>query len=221
MIDVLIIGAGASGLTLACDLQRRGVTFRIVDAAPRGFEGSRAKGVQPRTLEVFDDLGALDGLTSRSTLYPPLGIHLGPLTVRKRMITLHRPTPEVPHPNTLLAPQYATDLSLRERLTELGGAVEYGTRLVSFVQDDVGVTAGLAGDGGRAETVRARYLVGADGGSSTVRRSLGIPFEGSTDESDRMIVADLDLGGLARNRWHIWPRLDGRFIAIMTWRTRN
>ncbi|WP_346035070.1 FAD-dependent oxidoreductase [Brevibacterium picturae] len=55
--DVLIVGAGAVGLTLAVDLQRRGVKFRIIDAASQGFEGSRAKAVQPRTLEVFDDLG--------------------------------------------------------------------------------------------------------------------------------------------------------------------
>ena len=109
--DVLIAGAGAAGLTLATDLQRRGVSYRLIDAAPHGFEGSRAKGIQPRTAEVFDDLGVLPLLEPRSTLYPPLGIHLGPLTLRRTMIKLHEPTDDIPHPNTLLAPQYATELN--------------------------------------------------------------------------------------------------------------
>lgn len=212
-VDVLIVGAGPSGLTLACDLQRRGVSFRLIDASVRGFEGSRAKGVQPRTLEVFDDLGVLSRLRSRSTLYPPLGVHLGPITLKRTMIKLHAATPDVPHPNTLLAPQYASDLSLRERLQELGGAVGYSTRLLSFSQDEEGISARLetAED---TEEVRARYIVGADGGSSTVRRALGIPFQGTTDESDRMIVADVDLTGLSNDRWHIWPRKQGRFVAL-------
>ncbi|WP_320066703.1 FAD-dependent monooxygenase [Micromonospora sp. RTGN7] len=212
--EVLVVGAGASGLTLACDLQRRGVNYRIVEAAARGFEGSRAKGVQPRSLEVFDDLGALPRLESRAMLYPPLGVHLGPLSIRRTMIKRHEPTPDVPHANTLLIPQYATDASLRERLEELGGRIEYGTRLVSLVQDDAGVTANVVNGDGAEEEIRARYLVGADGGGSTVRRGVGIRFEGATDESDRMIVADLEVRGLSRDRWHIWPRLKGRFVAL-------
>ncbi|WP_353828274.1 FAD-dependent monooxygenase [Agromyces sp. SYSU T0242] len=212
-VEVLIVGAGATGLTLACDLQRRGVSHRLIDAAPHGFEGSRAKGVQPRSAEVFDDLGVLARLESRSTLYPPLGIHLGPVTLKRTMIALHDATPDVPHANTLLAPQYATDQSLRERLEELGGSVEYATRLGAFEQDADGVVASLESGAG-TETVRARYLVGADGGGSTVRRGLGIAFEGTTDESDRMIVADVTVSGLGRDRWHIWPRSKGRFVAL-------
>lgn len=211
--DVLISGAGAAGLTLATDLQRRGVSFRLIDAAPHGFEGSRAKGIQPRTAEVFDDLGVLPLLEPRSTLYPPLGIHLGPLTLRRTMIKLHKATDDIPHPNTLLAPQYATDISLQERLEALGGSVDYGVRLVSFLQDADGVTAIVEGPSGQ-EQIRARFLVGADGGSSTVRRGIGVSFTGTTDESDRMIVADLTLTGLSRDRWHIWPRNGGRFMAL-------
>ncbi|WES66088.1 FAD-dependent monooxygenase [Microbacter sp. GSS18] len=212
-VDVLIVGAGATGLTLACDLQRRGVAFRLIDAAAHGFEGSRAKGVQPRSAEVFDDLGVLERLESRSSLYPPLGIHLGPITLKRTMIALHEATPDVPHANTLLAPQYATDTSLRERLEELGGRVEYSTSLTGVEQDDSGVSATIASPAG-PETVRARYLVGADGGGSAVRRSLGIAFQGTTDESDRMIVADVSVSGLTRDRWHIWPRAKGRFVAL-------
>lgn len=212
-LEVLIVGAGATGLTLACDLQRRGVRLAIVDASTGGFRGSRAKGVQPRTAEVFDDLGVLAGLEARSSLYPPMAFHLGPVTIRRTMIRRREPTAEVPHPNTLLVPQSATDLSLRERLEDLGGRVDHGTRLVAYEQDATGVTADLAiADG--VERVRSRYLVGADGGSSTVRRSAGIAFTGTTDESDRMIVADLSLTGLSADRWHIWLRTGGRFMGL-------
>jgi 2-polyprenyl-6-methoxyphenol hydroxylase-like FAD-dependent oxidoreductase len=65
-----------------------------------------------------------------------------------------------------------------------------------------------------AETIRTRYLVGADGAASTTRKQLNISFTGSTDEADRMIVADAEIDGLARNRWHVWPRAKGRFLAI-------
>lgn len=212
-VDVLIVGAGASGLTLACDLQRRGVHYRIIEASAHGFEGSRAKGIQPRTSEVMDDLGVLAALRSRSTLYPPLGVHLGPFTIRRTMIKLHQATEDVPFANTLLAPQSATDQSLRERLEELGGAIEYGTRLTSYEQDSEGVSVVMETASGPS-SVRAAYIVGADGGSSAVRKSAGIAFQGTTDESDRMIVADLSLSGLSRDRWHIWPRHAGRFMAL-------
>ena len=212
-VDVLIVGAGPAGLTLACDLARRGVAFRIVDAAEGGFPGSRAKGVQPRTLEVFDDLGVVDDILDRSRSYPPLGIHAGPLTVPWRMMARHRPSEDVPFPETRLIPQYDTDACLRRRLADLGGAVEFSTRLTSYVDHGEGVVATVAGPSGE-ESVRSRFLVGADGGGSTVRTCAGIRFVGDTDESDRMIVADVLVDGLSPDRWHIWPRSSGRFVAL-------
>lgn len=212
-IDVLVVGAGPAGLTLACDLQRRGVSYRLISAAEGGFEGSRAKGVQPRTLEVLDDLGVLPDLERRATLYPKLGVHIGPVTVPWVMIKRRKATEDVPHANTLLVPQYDTDASIRRRLEELGGVVEFSTRLESFTGGPLGVIANVRGSGG-VETIRARYLVGADGGGSTVRSHCGIAFEGTTDETDRMIVADVTLEGLTRNRWHVWPRNGGRSMAL-------
>ncbi|CAM3705299.1 FAD-dependent monooxygenase [Smaragdicoccus niigatensis] len=212
-LDVLIVGAGPTGLTLACDLVRRGLNIRIIDHAETGFPGSRAKGVQPRTLEVFHDLGVLDDLVEHSTTYPLLGLHIGPLTIPWTMMGRHRATEDVPYPNTLLVPQYDTDACLRRRLDALGGHVEYRTRLTSCTDDGTGVTAVIDGPNG-PETVHARFLFGADGGSSRVRQQAGIPFVGETDESDKMIVADVLVDGLGPNRWHIWPRNGGRFMAL-------
>lgn len=82
--DVLIVGAGPVGTALAIDLVRRGVTVRIIDKADHGFDGSRAKGIQPRNLDVLHDLGALDDVVARGSTYPLMGVHLGPFTVPSR-----------------------------------------------------------------------------------------------------------------------------------------
>lgn len=212
--DVLIVGAGPAGLTLACDLARRGVRFRIIDAAASGFPGSRAKGVQPRTLEVFDDLGLVDDILDHSLRYPLLGIHVGRVTVPWRMMARHEPTDDIPYPETRLIPQYDTDACLRRRLQDLGGNVQFSTRLVRYDELPAGgAVATIAGPQGD-ETMAVRYLVGADGGASSVRSQAGIRFVGDTDETDRMIVADVAVDGLSRNRWHIWPRSAGGFVAL-------
>jgi 2-polyprenyl-6-methoxyphenol hydroxylase-like FAD-dependent oxidoreductase len=212
-LDVLIVGAGPAGLTLACDLARRGVQFRIIDAADTGFAGSRAKGVQPRTLEVFDDLGLVDDILDHSIRYPLLGVHVGPLTVPWRMMARHDPTDDVPYPETRLVPQYDTDACLRRRLDELGGNVEFSTRLESYIDKGDRVVATVTGPSGE-HTIEARFIVGADGGASPVRTQAGIDFVGDTDEGDKMIVADVRADGLSRDRWHIWPRSGGRFLAL-------
>ncbi|WP_253754252.1 FAD-dependent monooxygenase [Hamadaea flava] len=208
------MGAGPAGLVLACDLARRGVDVGIISASSGGFPGSRAKGVQPRTQEVLDDLGVLPALRSRGALYPKLGLHLGPLVIPKTMMKLHRESDAVPFPNVMLVAQNDTDEVLRDRLSELGIQVQFDSRLTALTQDEGGVTATVE-VAGRVETIRARYVVGADGGASTVRNAVGIEFAGTTDDSDRMVVADLGLRGLSRSCWHIWPGLLGtRFMAL-------
>lgn len=212
VIDVLVAGAGPTGSALAIDLVRRGLRVRIVDKAPHSFEGSRAKGLQPRTLEVLDDLDVISSVLDQGGLYPKLGIHLGRAVVPWRMMKNRAASADVPYPNTWLIPQFATDAALHARLSELGGKVEYGTEITEFTQDDIAVTATLATVNG-VERVTTRYLVGADGGASTTRTMLGIDFFGSTDEQDRILIVDAITTGLSRNRWHMWPRLRGGFVA--------
>lgn len=211
--DVLIVGAGPTGTTLAIDLTRRGVAVRLIDKAPHSFGGSRAKGIQPRTLEIFDDLGVITDILELGSVYPKLGIHLGPLTLPWRMIAKGKPAPDTPYPDTWLIPQNSTVRVLHDRLRALGGRVELGTELRQFRHDAIGVTAQVATPAG-TEEVTARYLVGADGGSSRVRKNTGIEFVGSTDEADRMLIVDAAVtGGLSRNYWHIWPGVGGRFVG--------
>ncbi len=206
---VLIAGAGPVGSALALDLARRDVPVRIVDRSDGPFPGSRAKGIQPRTQEVLEDLGVLDALLSGSSPYPRLGIHVGPLTLPRTMIATQAATGETPYPNTVLSPQSHTDRVIQDALGRAGVTVEYGREVVGVEQDADGVTTTLA-DG---ERIRSAYLVGADGGASTVRKQAGIAFTGRTDEEDRMIIADVAIPRLRRHRWHIWPGSAGRFLG--------
>jgi 2-polyprenyl-6-methoxyphenol hydroxylase-like FAD-dependent oxidoreductase len=212
IIDVLVVGAGPTGTALAVDLARRGLNIRIIDKAPHAFDGSRAKGLQPRTLEVLDDLGVLNDIVAGGGEYPLLGIHLGPVTLPWRMIRRSRPIDDIPYPNTWLIPQFRTDRALHDRLTVLGHRPTFDRELVELTQDDTTVTARVAGPTG-VETITARYLVGADGGASVVRKQLDIGFLGSTDEADRMLIVDAATTELARDRWHIWPGRGGRFVG--------
>jgi 2-polyprenyl-6-methoxyphenol hydroxylase-like FAD-dependent oxidoreductase len=204
MTDVLIAGAGPTGLVLACQLAVRGVGVRIVDRADRFFGGSRADGIQPRTMEVFADIGIIDRIVAGGDLGTLMRFYQGDeVTWEGSMSEAVDPTPSVPYPNLWFVPQFRTEEILRDRLAEFGVHVELATELVDFTQDGGGVTATLAVGGG-TETVRVAYLVGADGGSSTVRKRLGIPFPGETDESTTMLFADTWVDGITHDHGRLW-----------------
>jgi len=103
---VLIVGGGPTGLTLAIDLARRSIPFRLIESAGQPFTGSRGKGLQPRTLEVFDDLGVITAVLAAGALYPRLRIHAGPFSFRLGSLGSSKgPTEEVPYPNLWMVPQ--------------------------------------------------------------------------------------------------------------------
>jgi 2-polyprenyl-6-methoxyphenol hydroxylase-like FAD-dependent oxidoreductase len=199
--DVLICGAGAAGLTLAIDLARRGVSFRLIEKKEGPFHGSRGKGIQPRTQEIFEDLGILDRIVAAGGPYPPQREYRADGSFIESELVEHiDPTPAEPYHTPLMIPQFLTEGVMRERLLELGHRVEFGCELVALAQDQDGVTARLSGAAGD-ETISVRYLVGADGGRSFVRHALNIGFEGKT-LGVRAVVADIVLTGLDRTAWH-------------------
>jgi len=207
--DVLIVGAGPAGLTVACQLARHGVGFRLVDQREAPPLASRGKGVQPRTLEILEDLGALSAFLAVSGPYPPLRILQGHQVMSERPFNEQvEPSSDVPYPNMLMAPQWKTDAVLRQALQASGGRVEGGVSLARFEQDDAGVTATLASGDGETR-VRARYLVGADGGRSLVRTSLGLGFPGEALDTPRVLFGDIHVEGLTRDVWSIWPTPPG------------
>ena len=201
--DVLICGAGAAGLTLAIELARRDVSFRLIEKMATPFPGSRGKGIQPRTQEIFEDLGILDRAVAAGGRYPRQRIHRDDGScLDSDMAEPVDPTPAEPYHLPLMVPQFVTERLMRERLNELGHRVEFGCELIGFEQEGRGVTAHLAGQSPE-ETLDARYLIGADGGRSFVRKTLGVDFPGRT-LGMHALVADVVLAGLDRDAWHLF-----------------
>ncbi|MEU1119426.1 MULTISPECIES: FAD-dependent monooxygenase [unclassified Streptomyces] len=210
---VLIVGAGPTGLALACDLARRGVRPLVVERAPALFPGSRGKGLQPRTMEVFDDLGVI-GAVLASGGPMPVGMvwRDGERQGEHRMFDPPEPTPTAPYTAAWLLPQWRTQEILLARLRELGGDVVFGAAVTELTQDAAEVTARLSTGG----TVRAAYAVAADGGRSTLRRALGIAMAGETVDPNPILVADVRIPALDRDNWHMFPAAEegGPYTAI-------
>jgi 2-polyprenyl-6-methoxyphenol hydroxylase-like FAD-dependent oxidoreductase len=207
---VLIVGAGPTGLTLACELASRNVSFRLIEASPGPQPGSRGKGIQPRTLEVFGDLGIVEAVLANGRLAMPMrstGAD-GTVTIGGDEPESLRNRSDIPYTTSLITPEWRVEEALRRRLAELGGSVEFDTTLVSFEQSDQNVVATLA-SGGSTEVVTTDWLIGSDGGHSAVRKRSGIAFEGETRDELRMIVADVTVDGLDRDAWHMWRHAEG------------
>jgi 2-polyprenyl-6-methoxyphenol hydroxylase-like FAD-dependent oxidoreductase len=208
MTDVLIVGAGASGLTLAIELARRNISFRLIEKLPAPFHGSRGKGIQPRTQEVFEDLGIVDRLFAVGGLYPLTRSYTFDGSYKdEQAMTVSDPSPYEPYLSPLMVPQSKTEQVMRDRLAELGHAPQYGCELITFEQDEAGVTAHIS-NGDKQETIRVKYLVAGDGGRSHIRHILKIEFPGKT-LGVRAMVADIVIqGDISRDVWHRWGEKD-------------
>jgi 2-polyprenyl-6-methoxyphenol hydroxylase-like FAD-dependent oxidoreductase len=209
--QVIIAGSGPTGLTLGIELARRSISFRLIDAAEGPFRGSRGKGIQPRTLEVFEDLGVIGAILEAGIPYPGVRVHLGPLSLPLGPLGGRKQATEsVPYPNLWLVPQYRTEDILRERLAQLGGQVEFGTAFERAEPDDRGVRVHLS----TGEVVTAEYLIGCDGGHSAVRKALGFALRGETLATKAGFVADVEVEELDHTHWHVWPFAKGGSIGL-------
>ncbi|MFE7752203.1 FAD-dependent monooxygenase [Streptomyces sp. NPDC057428] len=212
---VLVVGAGPVGLVAAVELARRGVEVRLVDAATGPSHGSRGKGLQPRSLEVLDDLGVAGLILASGRSRLAIRKYRGREILGTSDVTpgAPEPTAATPYPRTMLIPQWRVEEVLRERLAGLGVEVEYGTELLGLEQDGEGVHAGFRTTSG-PQSASYSYAVGCDGASSTVRRLVGVGFLGQTDETVRMLTADVEVSGLDRDFWHWWPVPGGELLAM-------
>ncbi|GAA4906311.1 FAD-dependent oxidoreductase [Streptomyces coeruleoprunus] len=183
--DVLVVGAGPTGLLLAGDLASAGVRVTLIERRPHGTSTmTRAFGVHARTLEALDARGLADELLekgkkiARMRLFGRVSLDLGELRSR--------------FPFILIAPQYEVEKLLERRAVSAGADFRYDTVLHGLRQDGNGVTAEVTAADGTRTTLRARYLVGADGVRSTVRGNLGLPFPGDAVIRS-MVLADVRL----------------------------
>jgi 2-polyprenyl-6-methoxyphenol hydroxylase-like FAD-dependent oxidoreductase len=166
MIDVIVAGGGPTGLMLASELRLHGVHALVLEKDAEPTPIVRSLGLHARSIEIMDQRGLLDRFLALGQQYPVLGF-----------AGIRKPVParlDTAHAYTLGIPQNITDRLLAEHAAEVGVEIRRGCELVGLSQDEDGVTAGLA-DGTQ---LRARYLVGCDGGRSTVRKLLGIGFPG-------------------------------------------
>jgi 2-polyprenyl-6-methoxyphenol hydroxylase-like FAD-dependent oxidoreductase len=188
-IDVLVVGAGPTGLVLAAELRARGVRARIIDKTPVRSDKSRALVVHARSLELFQKMGIADELRARGKDAIEANIFIE----RKQAATLQLGdigVSDTPFPFLLFVSQAETEQLLDAHLARLGAEVERPVTLLGFDEDPGGITARLGHEGGREEAVRARFIAGCDGAHSAVRKAAGIPFEGSPYPQD-FILADV------------------------------
>ncbi len=185
--DVLIVGAGPSGLALATMLMRSGVTPVIVDKLATGQNTSRAAVIHAHTLEVLEQLGVSERLTHA-------GLKLAKFSIRDRdrvLLRLRFDTLATRHPYLLMLPQDRTEKILAEALAEAGGFVRRSCTVEALVETPEGVQASVV-SGEDRQTIHARYVVGADGMHSLVRQTAGIGFAGASYE-ESFVLADVEM----------------------------
>ncbi|QFZ76528.1 rifampin monooxygenase [Streptomyces fagopyri] len=171
MIDVIVVGCGPTGLMLACELRLHGVRVVVLDKLSEPTAESRGRGLHARSVEIMDQRGLLDRFLAVSEKFRAGGFFGG---VRK-------PWPDgvdTAHPYGLSTPQPVTERLLHERALELGAEIRRGREVVGLGQDENGAGAGVSVDLADGTRLRARYLVGCDGGRGVVRGLLGVGFPG-------------------------------------------
>jgi 2-polyprenyl-6-methoxyphenol hydroxylase-like FAD-dependent oxidoreductase len=207
MPDVLIVGAGPTGLSLAMTCRRFGVAVRIIDRSPEPSGVSKALAVWSGSLEALDAMGVIQDFLAEGERMHAFGIGWG--THRLGTIKVGVGI-DSPYPYPVLLPQSRTEQLLTQRLATFGVTVERGVELTGFSQDAAGVSATLTHSDGRQETAMCRYLVGCDGARSRVRQTLGMAFDGIT-EPETFILCDarIEGGSLDPASIYVWWQRGG------------
>jgi 2-polyprenyl-6-methoxyphenol hydroxylase-like FAD-dependent oxidoreductase len=201
-VDVLVVGAGPTGLTMASEVARHGLSCRVVDKAPAPSDKSKALVVQARTIEVFEAMGLAERFLTAGERMRAINFYVK----ERRIARMHFEGLDSPYPYPLIIEQSATERILGEHLAGLGLTVERRVELAGFTVGEDEVSATLRHPDGGTEAVRARWLLGCDGAHSTVRHALELPFEGAPYEED-FILGDVRL------EWSLPEREGHGFLA--------
>jgi 2-polyprenyl-6-methoxyphenol hydroxylase-like FAD-dependent oxidoreductase len=216
-VDVIVAGAGPAGLMLAGDLARAGVSCAVLERKPERSGLSRAFAVHSRTLEVLDARGVADELVATGTPVPEMRLFGGAALDLSRLPSRFG--------YVLVTPQYETERVLEDRARSLGASIRYGQEVTGVTQLADGAAVEIAGAG----QLRARYVVGADGIHSTIRRSLGIPFPGKAVVRSMMLAEvrltkqppDALTGNASGNAFAFMAPLDDGWYRVIAWHRRH
>lgn len=191
--DVIVVGAGPTGLLAACLLAKAGIRVRIVDRNPSQAKESRAFVVQARTLEILLAVGLAEAFLDRGTVVSGVRLYLdGRVSAGFNFECVGHP--DTPFPFVLVLPQAETEAILVAHLAELGVAVERGVTVTGVVLDEASVTTRATDAAGRDFAIASRYLIGADGAHSVVRKALGLSFNGAP-YAQTFLLADCRVEG--------------------------
>lgn len=181
---ILIVGAGPTGLTLACELYRHGVGCRIVDRSSGRTQEPRAVDLQPHTLAIFEHLGLFGEALTLGRRVDGVSVFAGP----SPLADLRYDRGHTPLPFAVGLPQYETERLLERKLQQLGGRVERQVQVTGYAENGDGLDVAVVRRR-RPETLRARLIIGCDGVSSTIRELSGIAFE-RRGRVDHVVAAD-------------------------------
>jgi 2-polyprenyl-6-methoxyphenol hydroxylase-like FAD-dependent oxidoreductase len=203
--QVLVVGAGPTGLVLAADLLARGVLTRIIDKGDGVNLETRAIAIHARALEVLDLMGLAERFVDHGQAVRWFSFY----TDGKPRVSLDLARNGTRFPFMLDIPQHQTETLLRARIAELGGTIEDGAELTALADEPAGVTARIRDADGQPRVITAEYVVGCDGAHSRVRHELGLPFRGHPYPQD-WLLADVRLDwARPENEVHAFFRADG------------
>src|SRR6201985_1892432 len=209
--QVLVVGAGPTGLVLAAQLLARGIDTRIIDKGDGPARESRAVSVHARTLEVLDTMGLADAFIEHGHRGRRFRMYAG----NRSLLNLDMTRNGSRYGFILNLAQSETERLLRSRVHELGGMIEQRSELAGLSQHGDGVDATLRFADGRETEIRAGYVVGCDGAHSRVRHELGLAFDGQPYAGE-FLLADVGLDGVgSEDASHLFFRPDGRTLVCL------
>ena len=215
-VDLLIVGAGPTGLTLACFCSQLGLRLRIIDKNSGPSRTSKAIGLQYRTSEILALLGVVQRFIDRGGSPTPVNIY----DATRKLVTFHFDLADrisgrdAFRPRPILIPQSETEKLLGELLEERGGRVEWNAEFLDFSQKDDAVFSSVGHTNGTKEIIRSRYLVSCEGAHSVIRKQAGITFQGEAYPL-AFIIADIEIDwNLNHNENHVWMHKEGSFAAL-------
>lgn len=211
-VDVLVVGAGPTGLTAALEACRLGMSVRIIERHPSRIHRSKALVVHARTMEMFESLGLADALRERGAVFRALNLH-GWAGATGRIDLDALAWGDTDYPYWLTLPQYETEQVLEQALADCGVNVEWGTSFTGLAQSDDDVVADLQRDDA-AFDIRSHWLVGADGGRSRVRDSIGGRMERDDADATFVLADAFTMCDLTQDEGHFYLHPDGMLVIV-------